>query len=104
MATGPAAVLRHLRRRFGPAASDAELARLPERYRRPLGLVYWQGLTQEQAAGQLGWSPGSVKGRLERGRRQLAARLARRGLAPPALLLAAPAAVAVPADLLALTA
>jgi RNA polymerase sigma factor (sigma-70 family) len=83
---------------------DDELSRLPERYRLPLLLCCVQGLSREEAARQLGWSDGAVKGRLERGRRQLAARLARRGLAPSALLLAPLAEAAVPNDLLARTA
>jgi RNA polymerase sigma factor (sigma-70 family) len=83
---------------------DEELHRLPDRYRLPLWLVFWQGLTQDEAARRLGCSPGSVKGRLERGRRHLADRLRRRGLAPPAVLLAPLALAAVPAGLLAGTA
>ena len=83
---------------------DDELARLPERLRAPVLLCCVQGLSREDAARRLGWSDGAVKGRLERGRRRLAARLAARGLAPSALVLAPLAAVAVPADLLARTA
>ncbi|HEY1381148.1 MAG TPA: sigma-70 family RNA polymerase sigma factor [Gemmataceae bacterium] len=86
------------------AALDAELLRLPAGYREPLVLCYWQGLTQDEAARRLGCSPGAVKGRLERGRAQLAERLRRRGFGPAALLLAPIAAAAVPADLLARTA
>ncbi len=82
-------------------AVDEELARLPEKYRLPVLLCCVQGLSREEAARQLGWSAGAVKGRLERGRHRLAARLAERGLAPAALVLAPLAAVAVPADLLA---
>jgi RNA polymerase sigma factor (sigma-70 family) len=59
---------------------DEELQRLPAAYRLPLTLCSLEGLTQEEAARQLGWSAGSVKGRLERGRAQLHIRLARRGL------------------------
>jgi dipeptidyl aminopeptidase/acylaminoacyl peptidase len=62
-----------------------------------------QGLSREEAARRLGWSGGSVKGLLERGRKKLAARLAARGLAP-AVALAPVAATALPADLLARTA
>ncbi len=83
---------------------DDELARLPDRLRLPVLLCCVQGLSREEAARQLGWSEGAVKGRLERGRRRLAARLAARGLAPAAVLLAPLAAVAVPADLFARTA
>jgi RNA polymerase sigma factor (sigma-70 family) len=63
---------------------DEELRRLPEAYRLPLILCGLEGLTLEEAAWRLGWSPGSVKGRLVRGRRRLHARLGRRGLALPA--------------------
>jgi RNA polymerase sigma factor (sigma-70 family) len=80
---------------------DEELARLPEAYRLPLLLCCVQGLSREEAARQLGWSDGMVKGRLERGRRRLADRLARRGVAPSALLLAPLAADRVPDRLLA---
>jgi RNA polymerase sigma factor (sigma-70 family) len=59
---------------------DEELQRLPQAYRLPLTLCCLEGLTQEEAARRLGWSAGSVKGRLERGRAQLHTRLARRGL------------------------
>jgi RNA polymerase sigma factor (sigma-70 family) len=82
---------------------DDEVAALPERYRLPLLLCVVQGLSREEAAEHLGWSAGAVKGRLERGRRLLAARLAQRGLAPSTLLLAPLGAVAVPNDLLART-
>src|SRR6266545_2237261 len=84
-------------------AVDEELARLPEKYRLPVLLCCVQGLSREEAARQLGWSAGAVKGRLERGRHRLAARLARRGLAPGALVLAPLAAGAVPGDLFART-
>jgi RNA polymerase sigma factor (sigma-70 family) len=59
---------------------DEELQRLPEAYRLPLTLCSLEGLTEEEAARRLGWSAGSVKGRLERGRARPHTRLARRGL------------------------
>jgi RNA polymerase sigma factor (sigma-70 family) len=59
---------------------DGELARLPGRYRSPLVLCYLEGKTRDEAAQQLGWTLGMLKGRLERGRDLLRARLARRGL------------------------
>jgi RNA polymerase sigma factor (sigma-70 family) len=70
------------------AVVEAEVARLPEVYRLPVLLVCLEGLSQEEAARRLGWTAGSVKGRLERGRRRLHARLARRGLTLPAALAA----------------
>jgi RNA polymerase sigma factor (sigma-70 family) len=63
---------------------DQELNRLPEKYRAPLVLCHLQGLTQEDAAGQLGWPRGTLKRRLERGRQLLGQSLTRRGLAPAA--------------------
>jgi WD40 repeat protein len=59
---------------------DDELARLPDKYRAPLLLCYFEGMTHEEASRQLGWTPRSVKDRLERGRNRLRARLAKRGV------------------------
>ena len=67
---------------------DEELARLPERFRAPLILCCIEGLTRDEAAKQLHWTPGTLKSRLERARGLLRARLARRGLTVPAALLA----------------
>jgi RNA polymerase sigma factor (sigma-70 family) len=66
-----------------------EVERLPQALRLPLVLCCLEGLSQEEAASRLGWTPGSVKGRLERGRKRLHDRLARRGLALTAMLGAA---------------
>src|SRR5207245_6694669 len=70
------------------AAVDEEVERLPEVYRLPVLLCCLEGLSQEEVAARLGWTPGSVKGRLERGRRMLHDRLARRGLTLSAVLTA----------------
>ena len=59
-----------------------ELNRLPEPYRLAVLICDLEGLTQEQAARQLGWPPGTVRSRLARGRGRLRDRLTRRGLAP----------------------
>src|SRR5262249_5084637 len=61
---------------------------LPEKYRAPLLLCCLAGRTRDEAAEQLGWTLGALKMRLERGRQLLRTRLARRGLALSATLLA----------------
>jgi RNA polymerase sigma factor (sigma-70 family) len=59
---------------------DHELARLPNVYRTPLVLCYLEGKTQDEAAQQLGWTLGALRGRLQRGRERLRSMLERRGL------------------------
>jgi RNA polymerase sigma factor (sigma-70 family) len=66
-----------------------ELDRLADKHRLPLLLCYLDGKSREEAAKQLGWSPGAVKGHLQRGRIRLRDRLARRGVSLSAGLLAA---------------
>ena len=70
-------------------AVHEELDRLPEQYRAALVLCYLEGKTQDDAAAQLGWAKGTLKGRLERGRALLGARLVRRGLGSGAVLVLA---------------
>ena len=67
------------------ALIDREIARLPEVYRLPLVLCDLEERTQAEAALVLGWSLGSLRGRLLRGRARLRTRLARRGIAPAVL-------------------
>jgi cyanophycinase len=65
-----------------------EVIQLPERYRLPVLLCCLEGKSRQEAARELGWTEGEVKGRLERGRRRLHAQLARRGLTLPLALAA----------------
>ncbi len=64
---------------------DREIARLPEVYRLPLVLCDLEERTQPEAARLLGWTLGSLRGRLLRGRERLRARLAQRGIVPAVL-------------------
>lgn len=65
---------------------DAEVQRLPARYREPLVLCYLQGKTNEQAALDLGQPAGSISRYLKRARELLRERLVRRGVVAPAVL------------------
>jgi RNA polymerase sigma factor (sigma-70 family) len=73
---------------LSPALQE-EVYRLPEKYRSVVVLCYWHGLTQEQAAAQLGCPLGTVRSRLARARDLLRRRLVRRGFAPLAGVVAA---------------
>ena len=68
---------------------DQELNGLPEHYRLPILLCDLEGKTIKDAAQQLGWPQGSLAGRLARGRKLLAKRLASRGVVLSAGSLAA---------------
>src|SRR5262245_3233187 len=67
------------------AVLDEELVRMPAAYRSALVLCYLEGKTQDEAARQLGWSLGTLRGQVERGREKLRARLLRRGVSLAAL-------------------
>jgi RNA polymerase sigma factor (sigma-70 family) len=67
---------------------DEELDRQPPIYRDPLVLYYLEELTREEIARRLGVPAGTVKIRLERGRKRLGAALTRRGVTLGAGLLA----------------
>jgi RNA polymerase sigma factor (sigma-70 family) len=86
---------------------DEELARLPKHLRATLVLCYLEGRTQDEAARRLGWTLGAFRGRLERAREKLRARLVRRGVTLPTVLfgagLGSAALEAMPSALLAAT-
>lgn len=58
-----------------------EIERLPEKYRKAILLYHLEDHGRDEAARLLGVSAGTLKGRLERGRKLLRERLLRRGLA-----------------------
>src|SRR5438132_890045 len=109
-------ILHHIRRlAAAPAVAQPPDAQLLERFtahrdeaafttlvRRhgPLVLCYLEGRSQEEAANQLGWSKGALRGRLDRGREHLRRRLAGRGVALSALLCATAVAPTAAADAL----
>jgi RNA polymerase sigma factor (sigma-70 family) len=67
----------------GAAVVHEEVARLPDRYRTPIVLCYFEGLTHDEAAARLSWPVGTVRSRLSRARDQLRGRLTRRGVVAP---------------------
>ena len=76
-ATCPAEVTNDL----GPLL-DAEISRLPERFRLAFLLCQFEGKTNEEAARLLGVPKGTLLSRLARARRRLQRRLIQRGIAP----------------------
>jgi RNA polymerase sigma factor (sigma-70 family) len=89
------------------AVVDEELWQLPAEARSALILCYLEGRTHEEAALRLGWSKGTLRRRLDKGRELLRKRLLARGLAPAAALsatlFAEGTAAAVPRVLAAMT-
>jgi RND family efflux transporter MFP subunit len=73
-----------------------EIDRLPEKYRSAVVLCDLEGLSRDEAAGQLRVPSATVRARLARARHRLRGRLLRRGLAPGAIAAAAAEAHAMP--------
>jgi len=63
------------------ALLDVELSRLPDKYRVPIVLCDLEGKTIREAARNLSWPQGTVATRLAQGRKMLAKRLSKHGLA-----------------------
>lgn len=78
---------------------DAEINRLPEKYRTPIVLCYLEGMTYEEASRHLQWPKGTVAIRLARARERLRANLVQRGVVLSGMGLAA----AVPVSLMSST-
>jgi RNA polymerase sigma-70 factor (ECF subfamily) len=74
----PRALPQSTDRSFAPVLRE-EVSRLSDRYRLPVMLCYLDGKTNEEAAAQLRCPVGTVKGRLNRARQTLRARLSQRG-------------------------
>lgn len=92
---------------LGPVL-DEELAALPACYREAIVLCDLRGASREEAAAALGVPEGTLSSRLANGRKKLAARLTKRGVALsvaalPLAVAQAQAAVSVPNDLLSTT-
>jgi RNA polymerase sigma factor (sigma-70 family) len=83
---------------------DEAIEALPDKYRLPILLHYFEGRTKEETAELLGAKTGTIAARLDRGRNRLRDRLARRGLnlsvstLATALAGAAVSAIELPAD------
>jgi RNA polymerase sigma factor (sigma-70 family) len=78
---------------------DEEVSRLPVKLQAPVVLCYFEGLTNDEAAAELGCAGGTLRSRLLRARELLSVRLNRRGVIAPAgalAVLSLPAAVPAP--------
>lgn len=70
-------------------ALHCEIEKLTDAFRLPVVLCYVEGLTIHEAARRLRWPHGTVRSRLARARQKLGRGLMRRGIALPAVALAA---------------
>lgn len=77
------------------AALCEEMDRLPERYRVPVLLCFFEGLTHAEAASRTGWPVGTVAGRLARAKDLLSRRLSQKGVGVAAMVLGLPASAFV---------
>ena len=84
---------------------DDALAAIPDKYRAAVVLCHLQGRTRSEAARELGWSEGTLSGRLHRAMELLAKRLTARGVTAGVsiVLSAGMASAIVPAKLFAST-
>ena len=70
-------------------ALHREIDRLPNSFRLPVVLCYFEGLTLDEAARRLGWRPGTLRSRLARARDKLRRALTLRGVVLPDAAVAA---------------
>ena len=77
---------------------DEELAALPEHYRSAIIMHLYEGCSLGRMAEQFQTTLGAVRGRLQRGKRLLAARLRRRGIVPIIAFAAAGASTVTSAE------
>jgi RNA polymerase sigma factor (sigma-70 family) len=70
-------------------ALHGEIDRLPDSFRLPVVLCYFEGLSPDEAARRLRWPSGTLRSRLVRARDKLRRGLIRRGLVPSAIGMAA---------------
>ncbi len=92
-------------KRYQTETLDRQLSQLSEKYRTPLVLFYFSGLTTRQIADQLAISISAAEGRLRRGRSKLRNELAAQGILHSPIVLAASmvSRIQIPADLIAKT-
>src|SRR5205814_9986414 len=65
-----------------------ELNKLPAKYRMPLVMHYFGGLSREEMAAELGCNPSTLGVRVHRGKALLGSRLAKRGVGISAVAMA----------------